>query len=48
MPIKCARGKPRYNVKSFKSGSRVRLAWCGNKVVEAKNLGKSVVGKKRK
>lgn len=36
MPIKCARGKPRYRVKTTRKGTKVRLAFCGDKVVEAK------------
>ena len=40
MPIKCKKGKPRYRVKTTKSGKRVRLAFCGNKVIEAKKLKK--------
>lgn len=36
--IKCKKGKPRFRVKITKSGKKVRLAFCGNKVVEAKRL----------
>ena len=38
MPIKCKRGKPRFRVKKTKTGKKVRLAFCGKKVVEAKRL----------
>lgn len=34
MPIKNAK----YRVVTTKSGKKVRIAWVGNKVVEAKNL----------
>jgi len=40
MPIKCKKGKPRYIVKTTKTGKRIRLAFCGKKVVEAKRLKK--------
>jgi len=40
MPTKCKKGKPRYRVKTTKTGKRVRLAFCGKKVVEAKRLKK--------
>ncbi|MBR9700410.1 aminopeptidase [Candidatus Woesearchaeota archaeon] len=50
MPLRCARGKPRFAVKTTKTGKRVRLAFCGGrlvdgvfkggKVIEAKALGK--------
>ena len=43
MPVKCSRGKPKWNVKTYPSGARVRFAWCGKKVVEAKNIGKKMV-----
>lgn len=39
MPVKCKRGKARYRVKTTKN-ARVRLAFCGKKVVEAKKLKK--------
>ena len=49
MPIKCKRNKkPRYRVKTTKTGKKVRLAFCGNKVVEAKKLGKRKKKKKRR
>lgn len=35
MPIKCSKGKVRYRVVTRTSG-KVRLAFCGNKVLEAK------------
>lgn len=39
MPVRCPRGKPRYRVKTFASGKRVRLTFCGKKkVVETKKL----------
>jgi len=38
MPLKCGKGKARYRVKTFDSGKRVRLAFCGAKVIEAKKL----------
>lgn len=38
MPVKCKRGKPRYRVKTTKTGKRIRLAFCNKKVVEAKKL----------
>lgn len=38
MPIRCSSGKPRFAVKTFKSGKRVRLAFCGNRVVEGKRI----------
>ena len=38
MPITCDKGKVRYRVKKEKSGEKIRLAFCGNKVVEAKKL----------
>lgn len=40
MPVKCKKGKPRYRYKG-----KVRLAFCGNKVVEAKK--KSDIVKKK-
>ena len=40
MPVSCPGGhKPRFRVKRTKRG-KVRLAFCGNKVVEAKKLRK--------
>jgi hypothetical protein len=37
MPIKCKKGKVRYRAKKIKDSKKyVRLAFCGNKVVEAK------------
>jgi hypothetical protein len=40
MPIRCKGGqKPRYRVKSTKKG-KVRLAFCGNKAVEARKMPK--------
>lgn len=46
MPVKCPKGiKPRYRVRKFRSGKKVRLAFCKSRVVEVKSL-KS--GKKRK
>jgi len=38
MPIKCSKSKPRYRVKTTKTGKKVRLAWCGKKVKEAKRV----------
>ena len=40
MPIKCpSGGKPRYRVKTTKTGKKIRLAFCGRKkVVEAKRI----------
>jgi len=51
MPIKCSNGqKPRYRwVK--RGGKKIRLAFCGNKVVEVKKKGgkaKKVKRKKKK
>ena len=41
MPLKCKSGrKPRFRVKTEKSGKKTRLAFCGNKVVEAVPLSK--------
>lgn len=40
MPINCPKGeKPRYRAKKTSKGT-VRLAFCGNEVVEAKKLRK--------
>jgi hypothetical protein len=40
MPISCPQGdKPRYRAKKTDKGT-IRLAFCGNKVVEAKKLHK--------
>ncbi len=46
MPVSCKRGegKPKYRVKTTKTGKKVRLAFCGGtkrrggRVVEAKRL----------
>lgn len=39
MPINCKNNEnPRYRVKTSDSGKKVRLTFCGNKVVEAKSL----------
>jgi len=38
MPVKCKTGKARYRVKTTKTGKKVRLAFCGNKVKEAKRI----------
>ena len=38
MPISCPT-KVRYRWKTTKSGKKVRLAFCGNKVVETKKKG---------
>lgn len=38
MPISCSEGKAKYRVKTTKSGKKIRLAFCDNKVVEAKSL----------
>lgn len=39
MPVNCEGNEnPRYRVKTTKTGKKVRLAFCRNKVVEAKNL----------
>lgn len=38
MPVKCKIGKARYRVKTTNSGKKIRLAFCGNKVKEAKIL----------
>ena len=43
MVIKCNRGKPRFGIKTTKSGKKIRLAFCGNKVVEAKNVTSELV-----
>ncbi len=40
MPVKCKNGMPRFRVKKTKTGKKVRLAFCENKVVEAKRLKK--------
>ena len=40
MGVKCKNGMPRFRVKTTKSGKKVRLAFCGKKVVEAKRLRK--------
>lgn len=37
MPLNCPNGKPRFRVKQ-QGESQVRLAFCGNTVVEAKKL----------
>jgi len=51
MPIKCSNGqKPRYRW-IIQGGKKVRLAFCGNKVVERKVRGgkaKKITPKKRK
>lgn len=39
MPVKCKKGKAKYRVKTTKK-SKVRLAFCGKKVVEAKKMKK--------
>jgi len=40
MPVRCKGGKkPRFRAKKAKKGT-VRLAFCGNEVVEAKKLKK--------
>jgi len=40
MPIKCpSGGKPRFRVRDIKGGQQ-RLAFCGNKVVEAVKVSK--------
>jgi hypothetical protein len=36
MPIKCARGKPRYRAKKISKTKYVRVAYCGKKLKEAK------------
>lgn len=36
MPLKCP-GKVRYRIKNTSKG-KVRLAFCGNKVIETKNM----------
>jgi hypothetical protein len=42
MPVRCNKGKPRYRVKTTKSGTKLRLAFCGKKkVVEVKKLRKT-------
>lgn len=38
MPVRCLRGNPRFRVRTLKSGKKVRLAFCGRKVVEAKRV----------
>lgn len=38
MPIRCAKGKPKYRVKTTTTGKKVRLAFCGSKVKEAKRI----------
>lgn len=39
MPIRCEHGgKARYRWKRMKNGTKVRLAFCGNEVVETKTL----------
>jgi hypothetical protein len=39
MPIKCSDGtKPRFRVKTTKTGKKVRLAFCRRKVIEAKRI----------
>ncbi len=39
MVVRCKSGrKPRFRVKTTKTGKRVRLAFCNNRVVEAKKL----------
>jgi hypothetical protein len=39
MPVRCDKGQPRYRVRTVRKG-RQRLAFCGNKVVEAKMMTK--------
>jgi len=40
MPIRCSDGRrPRFRVRRLSGGRRQRLAFCGNKVVEAKMIG---------
>lgn len=56
MVVRCRKGKPRYAVKTTKTGKKVRLAFCGGrmvngafrggKVVEAKALNGMRKGKK--
>jgi len=52
VPIRCNKGKPRFGVRTYKSGKRVRLVFCGNKVIEAKQLkntgGENRMAKRRK
>lgn len=49
MPISCPGGeKPRYRVKTTsKSHEKIRLAFCGNKTVEAKKLSKKAKEKRK-
>jgi len=48
MPITCPNGsKPRYRWATIK-GKKVRLAFCGNKVVEVKKKGGKAKKVKRK
>lgn len=37
MPIKCRTGKARYRMKKTRKGM-IRLAFCGDKVIEAKKV----------
>jgi len=39
MPIICPnKRKPRFRVKTTRTGKKIRLAFCGKKVVEAKKI----------
>jgi hypothetical protein len=45
MPVSCPDGsKPRFRIKKQKKGKAVRLAYCGNKVVEAVPMKKNKKG----
>jgi hypothetical protein len=38
MPLDCGNKEERYRVKTNNNGSKTRLGFCGNKVVEIKSL----------